>query len=185
MIDRRQVVLGIAVAASLGTGTADDEPPEVYLFEGQASAQPGPFTLDAATPERVWKITAQVVLPSEATHIEFDGAVAARVRFIDTEAEYDPVTYGMDDCAGKALGQALEVTTAWEPIPAASHDAFAGCVPETPCTRTVCMDITTSNDEAPVEMEWVALAWVVATIEAPDGKAIDVPIELMVEEIEP
>jgi hypothetical protein len=183
-MDRRHVVLIVAVAASIGTSPQDDSAEPVDLFWGHANEH-ALFTLDEAHPTRVWEITAQVELPPEAEASGFTGAIGARARFVDKDFRHDPVTLRLTDCAGAALSAVYEARSTWDPANTATYDAFVDCVPGTPCTRTVCLEITTSNDEHPVDLEWNTFAWIGTDDPAPAGEGIDVPIELTIEEIEP
>jgi hypothetical protein len=185
-MNRRHVALILAVAASIGTSEKDEGPDDpVYLFQGLVNEQAGPVTLDEAHPTSVWEITAQVVLPPEAETTSFDGGIGARVWFVDPDAEHDLVSYRLTDCAGVALTE-VEYATSGEGVGSiAKFDSFADCVPEIDCTSTACLEITTTNKQLPVQVHCMAVVWIDAATESSTDEAIEVPIELTFEEIEP
>ena len=183
MIDRRHVALCICIVATIGTSEVD-EPPPVFLFEGIQDLQAGPFTLDAAQPERVWAITAQVVLPQEAEDADFESEIGARFRFTDPDNEFDPVSYRLNDCGGEMIAGPRVVSNDWDAFYVGFDGAFVDCAPQTTCTRAVCLEIEISNNEIPVEVDLTT--WASVTASQPiEGEPIEVPIEIAIEEIEP
>lgn len=180
MIDRRYAVLGVSIAATIGTSPA--EGPDTHpIFVGFEQLTAGPFTFDAANPSRVWQITLQVVLPPEAEHSDFGSTLVVQARFVD-DAKHEPVTYRLTDCNENALGVSSVEYQTWIDI----DGPFADCLPETACAPIFCLEIETTDDESPVDVEWDASASVMATdTVAVIEDVIHVPIDITIEEIEP
>jgi hypothetical protein len=63
-MDRRHCLLAIGVIASVGTEPEEGFHPTNYLFDGFQLLPPVAITLDEKRPERAWRITAELVLPS-------------------------------------------------------------------------------------------------------------------------
>jgi hypothetical protein len=171
-MDRRHVVLGAALAASIASQPKDWPP----IFSGYQSLDADPFILDGASPTRAWRITVEAALPAEAEDHDFVSR---------TDLEVGPTEGEPGDLATVSFGEcgAEPIETLW-PDGLSLDGAFEDCVPRQTCTRTFCLEITTKEDH-PVEGAW----WTWTAIQSVDTvkheDSIGVHIEITIEEIEP
>jgi len=179
LIDRRHVVLGVALAASVATSYG--LPPT--LFYGEETLSAPPVTIDDTRPIRAWVVTTRVTLPAEATRHPFTSTTevwaSTSVHGFPDDG-VDDLAVVMSECGhdavadGPALGGSVSI-----------KDAFVDCVPEQPCFRTLCVAIGTAGD-GPVAVEWETSTIVesFATVDY-DVNSITVPIDIDIDEILP
>jgi hypothetical protein len=184
VIDRRHLVLGVAVAATIAHKRV-----EPYLFEGDE-------TLDVANlrvpghESRSWMVTAEVELPGVAETSTFGSvfAVYAYVRPSDAKPQkLSVLARGCDD--GVALTELVlpddQDTGGYMAALVEIQDPFAECQPRQACARTLCLDAS-NHGATRVELTLQIYAGV-STDEYADEEAdtIEVPITITFEEAEP
>jgi hypothetical protein len=178
VIDRRHLVLGIALGASIAT----EGPPPGFLFHGAERLNAGASRLDVEIPTRHWIITTEIVLPREAEGDEFGSSSAVSYALTERSAAGVLVS-SFRECGGEIDEE--PIVTVDDSFTMSVSDSFADCAPQQGCTRTFCLELTSNNDHA-IEVEWYATASIEseATVDH-DVDPIDVPIEITIEEIEP
>src|SRR6185436_16616100 len=177
-MDRRHVVMGVALVASVAT--SQPAPPPLFYGEQQLDAEP--VSLDETRPIRTWVITVDATLPAEAANHDFTSTleVHAQPSARDSgERSVDPIVVVLSECGSEGVVDGPNRAPS-----VALRDPFAGCVAQQTCTRTFCVAIGNAGDEA-VDVEWDA--W--ASIESRawvdyDERSIPVPIDITIEEIE-
>jgi len=176
-MDRRHVVLGVALAASVATRT--EGPPS--LFSGYQTLDAEPVSLDETRLIRTWIVTVDVTLPAEAADHDFTSTLAVRAGTSgDGFRDSDLIVVVLSECgsAGVVDGPARAPSVGLQ-------DPFAGCVAQQTCTRTFCVAIGNASDHA-VDVEWDTWTSIRSDERVDDDvDSIPVPIDITIEEMEP
>jgi hypothetical protein len=176
-MDRRHLVLAIALAASVATEYPGPEP----MFSGEQTLAAASVPLDETRPIRTWVITTDVTLPPEAADHDFTSTTSVYASStVEGFGSTDWLVVVLSECGsgGFADGPARGVGAGVE-------EAFVDCVPEQTCTRTFCVAIGNAADH-PIEVQWDTSTRIesLAVVDHDVGP-IDVPIDIAIEEIEP
>ena len=178
-MDRRHLVLGLAVAASVAT-----TPPMYDLYSGGSNSDEVAFTLDTETPERVWLITCTVDLPQEARTHPFSSSFGVRLVLTGASTPapievvlWDAATFETLDDGVVAEADYLEDATSMD-----VSDAFADCLPGG-CERTFFLYVS-SPEDVDAAGQWEAIA-AVSSEDVVDYKRdwTEVPVTIAYEEL--
>lgn len=166
-MDRRHVVLGFAIGASVATSYSTSP-----LFRGEAQSD-AVFTLDVEHPERVWLITYTADLPQEVGAHPFSSSLEVGVA-ITRASTPAPIEFVLWDAATfETIGQGDSMY-----VP----DPFADCLPGR-CERAFFLYVS-SPEEVDAGGYWMASAWIRSDEPAPDvDESKEVPITIEYEEL--
>jgi hypothetical protein len=179
-MDRRHLVLAMAIAATIATSYPSYSP-----LEGSSSLTLDTVQLEAGD-TRSWVITSEVALPPQAQANAYDSMLSAVAQVSGSEG-LQRVSLILRDCdGGETMAQTVVADEpgggSWIGGQVDAPDFFADC-PINECVRTVCLDITNeATSPADVGLEIQAS---VTSDYSEDGVDLGVPIQLTIEEIDP
>jgi len=180
-MDRRHLVLGIAVLAVLAHKRADPPP----LFEGHEVLDAGSLEIEAHG-STTWIVKAEVELPPES-NLGFSSWLDVSVDVPDPDAEAE-FSVAARTCGHESI---LATITVPDETDTGEHEGaywlgveglFDGCPAEEPCASAVCLDASNETD-AVLTLEVQIQAGLEAdTGEYGNDETLEVPISLSFEE---
>jgi len=181
-MDRRHLVLAIAVGAAIATSWD----PDSFAFQGSQSV-----TLDLqleGQETRSWAITSEVTLPPEAEGEPYDSLLSVLVNVSGSEG-LQRVALMLRDCDdGAVLAQTVLADQpgggSWIGGQLDVPDLFGDCPIDDACVRTACLDVT-NDTTSPAQVDLEINAWLTSDAYGQDEPGLGVDLQLTVQEIEP
>jgi hypothetical protein len=184
-VNRRQAALAAAIAA-LAESCKEESAP---LFEGAESLEIGPSTVKGDEITRAWMVTAEVSLPPEAEAATYQSNLEMDILFSSGDAAMDAAFVVRECDDGGPVHENLSFPREGHTGSTSAESlAFPGFLTDCPiqkCVRTMCVEAT-NHRNVPLELSVALRVSLLSDATAEDVDAtIDVPIDLMSEEIEP
>jgi hypothetical protein len=172
-MDRRHLVLGLAITATLATKYVLDP-----LFWGEESRNGPLVTLGTNHPVRMWQITYSTDLPGIADDHPFGGTIWVFVQYFSDRADDQFARAALVDCETDVL--LTEDSVSDEQAVLEVQDAFPSCVGSGFCEQSYCLIVETTDKATPAQFLWSTSASIASDEDAERGeedKVLDILIE--------